>query len=113
MQPLIEPEPRADPPSWERWTVARAVIAGVMIGGMGLVAAYPLGVAIVLNLTWWGVGPTSGERQLAALLTLVGASIFAAGPVGVWLLRRRCMWLRVGLACLGLGFMGAIGVLTG
>jgi len=33
--------------------------------------------------------------------------------VGVWLLRRRCVWLRVGLACLGLGFMGAIGVLTG
>ncbi len=63
--------------------------------------------------TWFGGGPTSGERQLAALLTLVGASIFAAGPVGVWLLRRRCVWLRVGLACLGLGFMGAIGVLTG
>jgi len=89
------------------------VIAGVMIGGMGLVAYYPLWFAIVLNLTWWGAGPSSGERQLAALLTLVGASIFAAGPVGVWLLRRRRVWLYVGLACLGLGFMGAIGVLTG
>ena len=113
MQPLIEPEPRADPPSWERWTVARAVIAGVMIGGMGFVAYYPLWLAIVLGSTWWSVEPTSGERQLAALFTLVSASIFAVGPMGVWLLRRRRVWLYVGLACLGLGFMGAIGVLTG
>jgi hypothetical protein len=43
-----------------------------------------------------------------ALNSLLAAGLFALGPIGVWVFRRRAMWLVFALAILGVGLLVAV-----
>jgi hypothetical protein len=88
---------------WERWTLARGLSAGAWIMATSLVGLYFVLQAGFAGGPLLGSPPTADILRTGARLMITGAGIIAAGPLGVWLLRRRLPWFVIGLAILVLG----------
>ena len=82
---------------WSRWTSVRGIVAAVwMLGAIGL----------GLGFTWRAAfvgGDEPGELRevalrMAAFDQFIAAGLFAVGPLGVWIFRRRPSWLVAAVA---------------
>jgi hypothetical protein len=81
---------------WERWTWPHATLAVLWLVATAVFGLYwalvgGIGVGLGANR---GVASTR-DFLLGARYTLIGGGIVAAGPLGVWLVRRRRVWLVV------------------
>ncbi|MDQ4048351.1 MAG: hypothetical protein M3131_03085 [Actinomycetota bacterium] len=73
-------------------------------------ALYPLFLAGLLR-GHFGEDPGAGQLRISAVLMFVGWALVGAGPIKVWLRRRRLVWLLAGLLCLVIGSVWAIDLL--
>jgi hypothetical protein len=88
---------------WERWTWARltaAVIWILVTSALGLYFGYTAGFA---GGGFFGEPSTTDVLRTGARLMITATVLIAAGPLGVWLLRRRRPWLMIGLVILAVG----------
>jgi hypothetical protein len=88
---------------WERWTLPRGLSAGAWILAASLVGLYFVLQAGFAGGYLLGSPPTADILRMGARLMLTATGIIAAGPWGIWLLRRRQVWFWIGLAILVLG----------
>ena len=112
MPAASEPEPRTKQPEWDRWTLERGALAAAWIVAACLLAVYPLFAGGFLAATLFGEDPGAGQLRLSAGLTLLGWALVGAGPIMVWLRRRRLVWLLAGLLFFAWGWYSAIELLV-
>ena len=80
---------------WQRWTWPRAAVTVLWLvatAAFGLYWALLGGIGVGIGSLRGNV-PSASSFLLGARYTLMGGAIVAAGPLGVWLVRRRKVWL--------------------
>jgi hypothetical protein len=103
--------PRTQLLKWDRWTAPRVIAAGAWIGltslwGLGFIYVAAAAESIELDIP--ELQPLRGPLlRRTALNSLLAAGLFALGPFGVWIFRRRAKWLVVALSILGAGLLVA------
>jgi len=88
---------------WDTRTVGRATVAGIWIA---LTSLWGLGFLYRVSFSA-SIGWEIGVRD-AARSSLVAAGLFAAGPFGVWILRRRWPWLVLAMLIVAGGLLLSI-----
>ena len=91
---------------WESWTALRVIVACVWLS-LCAYGAFVLGsIGLLEGATFFGERPGTQRLLASAAWTVAAALTLAAGPFGVWLLRRTSHWLTATVvvgACAGLG----------
>jgi hypothetical protein len=88
---------------WERLTWVRVISAVGWIMGTSAFGLYFVYMAGFAGGGFMGVPATAEILRTGARLMITGTGLIAVGPFGVWLLRRRRLWLLIGLAVLAIG----------
>lgn len=90
-----------------RWTRSRIVAAGVWLLVTGGAATWFFLVAVIEVSALFGDPPDEGRLADAAFNMLLAGLCSAAGPLGVWILRRTRTWLLAAALLFGAAFIGA------
>lgn len=90
---------------WEEWTLLRLLAAFLWILVSATVGLALWRAAAFGSARLFGTPPSADILRTAARYALGGTVVLGAGPLGVWLLRRRRLWLVLALIVLGIGIL--------